>query len=95
MGSIPKVILGHLGDPLHSPFFCTYGTILTIPDEFLWHFTGSSMPESHKLVYLTRMFPVFMELFTGTLPVNTESRTGIVPANNLFQNKSSGNIKLT
>ena len=41
MGSIPKVILGHLGDPLHSPFFCTYGTILTIPDEFLWHFTGS------------------------------------------------------
>ena len=61
------------------------------------HVLKSSMPESHKhkLVYLTRMFPVFMELFTGTLPVNTESRTGIVPANNLFQNKSSGNIKLT
>ena len=59
------------------------------------HVLKSSMPESHKLVYLTRMFPVFMELFTGTLPVNTESRTGIVPANNLLQNKSSGIIKLT
>ena len=59
------------------------------------HVLKSSMPESHKLVYLTRMFPVFMELFTGTLPVNTESWTGIVPANNLFQIKSSGNIKLT
>ena len=36
------------------------------------HVLKSSMPESHKLVYLTRMFPVFMELFTGTLPVNTD-----------------------
>ena len=55
----------------------------------------------YELVYvynkkdLTGMFPDCMELFTGTLPVNTESGTGIVPANNLFQNKSSGNIKLT
>ena len=57
------------------------------------------MPELHELVYvynkkiLTGMFPDCMELFTGTLPVNAE--LWVVPANNLFQDKSRGIIKLT
>ena len=55
------------------------------------------MPELHELVYVynkkiiiyIRDDPDCMEFFTGTFPVKTESWPGIVPVNNLFQNKSS------